>query len=59
MHCRQVAEGAALPLLIAEILPDSKLLAVEGQGCVQLAEQPEEGGKGEERVREVREEESR
>lgn len=40
VHRRQVAEGAALPLLITQVLAHCQLLAVEGQGCVQLAEEP-------------------
>lgn len=40
VHRRQVAEGAAFPLLVAQILAHGQLLAVEGQGCVQLAEEP-------------------
>lgn len=40
VHRRQVAEGAALPLLVTQILAHGQLPAVEGQGCVQLAEEP-------------------
>lgn len=43
VHGCQVAQGATLPLLVARVLPQSQLLAVEGQGRVELAEEPAEG----------------
>lgn len=43
VHCRQVAQCTTFSLLVARVLPESQLLAVEGQGWVQLAKEPAEG----------------
>lgn len=40
MDCCQVAQGPALPLGVGQVLTESQLLAVEGQGGVQLAKKP-------------------